>query len=250
MGANGKALRLAGITLDVTLRKEAEIRYQHLNESLEERVRERTREIRQQSRLIEQAREAILTRSWDGRILSWNQGAERIYGWTRDEAVGSCSSERLRTKLPCTMAEIEISLRDQGTWAGELIHHRRDGKRIVVESRWVLDRDDDGEGTVLEINSDITERRAAEEALRLSESTLKESQRLAELGSWEWDVATDRVTWSDELFRIAARPRARRGFVRRAPVALHARELHPARSGGSPDSGSRRALRARARADT
>ena len=191
---------MIGTNLDVTDRKEAEGQIRLLNETLERRVRERTAELAQQSRLIDQAREAIIARSEDGAISSWNQGAERVYGWTREEAVGRPCHELLKTRLP---GEDRAELERAGSWGGELVRERQDGGRIVVASRCVLDREGPADKAVLEIGTDITERRDSEEKLRRSEAALRESQRLASVGSWEWDPALDVVTWSDELHRIA-----------------------------------------------
>ena len=202
---DGSPLRLIGVNLDITDRKEAEEQIRILNEDLEHRVRERTSELRQRIRLIDQAHDAIVIRSKTGRISSWNQGAELLYGWSKEEAIGRVSDELLKTQFPRPLAEIEEELDRIGSWAGELVHERRDGVRIVSASRWVLDRDESPDGTTLEINSDITERRASEEALLRSEAALKESQRLAGVGSWELDPVTDAVMWSAELYRIAGR---------------------------------------------
>ena len=176
-----------------------------LNEGLERRVRERTAELRQQARLIDQAHDAILVRSREGVISAWNQGAERLYGWTRAEAVGRVSHEILKTHFAEPLSIVEDHLAKFGSWDGELSHERKDGARILVASRWALDRDGEVNGAILEINTDITERRASEKALEQSEKALVESQRLAGVGSWEWDPVADIVVWSDELYRMAGR---------------------------------------------
>ncbi|MGO8899898.1 MAG: PAS domain S-box protein [Isosphaeraceae bacterium] len=123
--------------------------------------------LRQQSHLIDLAHDAIFIRDRDGTIRSWNRGAEQMYGWSREEALGHISHDFLATRFPVSLQELEDRLARHGSWEGELIHSRRDGARIVVASRQVLDREERGEPTVvLEINSDVTERKRAEEALR------------------------------------------------------------------------------------
>ena len=140
------------------------------NVALQAEVAERKRaeaELRQQSHLIDLAHDAIFIRDRDGTIRSWNRGAEQMYGWTKVEALGRISHDLLGTRFPVSLADLEDRLARDGSWEGELIHSRRDGARIVVASRQVLDREERGEPTVvLEINSDITERKRAEEALR------------------------------------------------------------------------------------
>jgi two-component system sensor histidine kinase/response regulator len=148
--------------------RESECRLRHLNEHLERLVRERTAELSRQVRLIDQAHDAILVRSREGVISSWNQGAERLYGWAKEEALGCVSHHLLKTDFPRPLAEIEDDLAKLGSWEGELIHESRDGVQVMVASRWIVDRDRSADTAVLEINSDITSRKEAEEALRAS----------------------------------------------------------------------------------
>ena len=119
------------------------------------------------SHFIDLAHDAIFIRDRDGTIRSWNRGAEQMYGWTKVEALGRISHDLLGTRFPVSLADLEDRMVRDGSWEGELIHSRRDGAQIVVASRQVLDREVRGEPTVvLEINTDVTERKRAEEALR------------------------------------------------------------------------------------
>ena len=122
-----------------------------------------------------------------------------------EEAVGTPLARTPEDAIPeRPWHDIEAELEGSGVvGGGARTTSARDGARIVIASRWVLDRDGADDGTILEINTDITERRASEEALRRKEVALRESQRLAGVGSWEWDSIADVVTWSDELYRIA-----------------------------------------------
>ncbi len=86
---------------------------------------------------------------------------------------------------------------------GELEHVTRVGRKVVVTSRWALQAaDDGGVGFILETNTDVTERKRAEEELRKSESSLSAAQRIAHLGNWDYDISRDEAYWSDELYRI------------------------------------------------
>jgi len=117
--------------------------------------------------LLAHAHDAIIIRRSDGEIRYWNGGAERLYGYTRAQAVGQLSHLLLRTESPgATLAAIHDELRRQGVWEGLLHHHRADGERVTVYSRWVARPDQHGGHVILEINRDDTARLHAEEELR------------------------------------------------------------------------------------
>src|SRR5258705_2878038 len=124
-------------------------------------------ELRDQAHLLELAHDGILVRDPSSAIVFWNRGAERMYGWTREEAVGEITHTLLQTEFPRSFEEVEAELHDGGYWEGELVHTTRDGSRLVVASRQVLQRDPSGNPVaILEINRDITDRKRAEEAVR------------------------------------------------------------------------------------
>lgn len=124
----------------------------------------------QQAALLQLAHDAILVTEPDGRISFWNHGAEEIYGWRSDEAVGQDVHDLLQTTYPMPLDEIRACVLDNGLWEGELRHVNRSGRTVIVASRWSLQRDEEGKPSViLEINRDTTERKQAEEALRETE---------------------------------------------------------------------------------
>ena len=156
-------------------RAEAELRQAH--EKLEDRVRKRTAaleertaalqqkttELAEKARMLDMATDAIFVKTANGKISYWNQGAERLYGWTMSEAVGRFPAELLHSKYPAPLEEIESS----DDWEGEIGHTKRDGSRVVVASRWTKIRGNSGEAVGwLEINTDITARKRAEGAAR------------------------------------------------------------------------------------
>jgi PAS domain S-box-containing protein len=151
-------------------RKQIEDELRKSQKELEQRVEERTAalernvaETGEKGTLLDLANDAIFVKSLNGAISYWNQGAERLYGWSKEEAIGRSTHELLRTEFPIPLAEIET--RDY--WEGELRHTRRDGVQIVVASRWTTLRDDEGKPVAwLELNTDITSRKRAEEAAR------------------------------------------------------------------------------------
>jgi PAS domain S-box-containing protein len=139
-----------------------------------ERKRHETR-LLEQARLLDLSSDAILVRDGRDRILDWNRAAEKIYGFTREEALGKISHELLRTKFPEPLLEILEILSRDGHWSGELVHTCRDGSRIVTLSRWVAERDKKGALIrVLESNNDITERVRVQEEVRRANQDLEQ----------------------------------------------------------------------------
>ncbi len=122
-------------------------------------------QIRLQAGLIDLAHDAILIHDSVSRVMFWNKGAEELYGWSSQEALGRITHSLLRTHFPSNRADIDAHLEAHGHWEGELVHTCRDGRVVIVESRQVLVRDVQGYSTtILEINRDITERRHLEQA--------------------------------------------------------------------------------------
>jgi PAS domain S-box-containing protein len=127
-----------------------------------------------QARLLNLSNDSILIRDEQDRIVYWNQGAESLYGWRREEAIGRISRELFQTEYSTPLEQIISTIQCTGRWSGELIHITRDGRQVFIESRWSQEREPGGKpGPILEINSDITERKRAEEALRVSEAQLR-----------------------------------------------------------------------------
>jgi PAS domain S-box-containing protein len=113
--------------------------------------------------------EPMLAWRLDGPIEFWNAGAERLYGFAQNEAVGRSSHALLQTTFPIDFNDLRSQLRDRRHWLGELRHVSKDGRKVVVESRMQLFDD----SIVLEANRDITERRRIEVALLESEQRLR-----------------------------------------------------------------------------
>ena len=159
---------------------------------------------REQTGLLELTHDAVFVRSLDGVIAYWNQGAEELYGWNGDEAVGKIKHELLRTKFPSPLDEIMRVVLATGHWEGELHHTRRDGTHVSVASRWSLQKGRDGQPSeILEIESDTTERKRTGEALRRSQAAyFAEAQRLSMTGSFGWNVTSGEIFWSEETYQI------------------------------------------------
>jgi len=146
----------AAVKQEILERKEAEL-------SL--RIREAS--FREQAELLDLTHDAIFVRSLDGKILYWNRGAERLYGWTRDDVRGKVTHEILETRFPKPVEEILAGVIESGSWEGELAHRCQDGSQVTVSSRWALRRDSAGKPlSILESNRDITHRKREEEKFR------------------------------------------------------------------------------------
>jgi PAS domain S-box-containing protein len=123
--------------------------------------------LRQRAALLDQANDAIVVRDLDDRIIFWNQGAERTYGWTREEALQKVAHVLLKTRYPMPFEEVRKRILQDEAYACELDQTCKDGRRIVVESRWALQRDDEGRAiAILQINRDITIRKQLEDQIR------------------------------------------------------------------------------------
>ena len=145
LNSDGKPYQYVAIRHDITKRKFAE------------------EKIRQQAELLDKAQDAILVRDLDDGISYWNKSAELLYGWTHDEAIGRDAKELLYKELPAEFEEAERAILDNGEWSGELSQVTKDGREIVVFSRWTLVRDDHGQPhQKLIVNTDVTEQKRLE----------------------------------------------------------------------------------------
>ncbi len=157
---DGVAIGASAIARDITDSKRAE------------------QELRAQADLLDLSHDCILVRDLDGTIRFWNRGAEEIYGFSKECAVGAISYGLLNTIFPRPLIEIEAELLQNRRWEGELTHITQAGNRITVGSRWVLQLDRNGAPCqVMETNNDITVRKQAEEASRQARTEAEEANR-------------------------------------------------------------------------
>ncbi len=119
--------------------------------------------------LFDRASDAIILSDSNGTITYWNKGAQRVYGWSETEAVGQNVDALLHTVFYDGAAALEEALRKAAHWKGELRQVRRDGTEINIESRCSLTGEDPA-SLRLQINSDISVRKQAEETLRECEA--------------------------------------------------------------------------------
>ena len=151
--------------------------YQTAIIDLSERKRHE-QQLAEQARLLDLSTDAIIVRDKNDRITYWNKGATKIYGYAQQEAQGKVVYGLLKTEFPEPLPKIYQKLLRDNRWEGEIVHTRRDGRRITVFSRWALDRDAQGNRAyVLETNNDITRRKEAEAALQKAKELLEQRVR-------------------------------------------------------------------------
>ncbi len=141
-------------------------------------------QIAEQATFLDKAQDAIFVRDLDGKMLFWNKGAERMYGWTRQEVLSRKMDDLLYTH-PKELKEAYRATMSQGDWHGELQHFTKDGEELMIESRWTLIRDNEGLAkSVLAINTDITEK-------KMIEAQFMRAQRMESIGTLAGGIAHD-----------------------------------------------------------
>jgi PAS domain S-box-containing protein len=139
----------------------------------------------EQATLLDQSHEAIIVRDLDNRIGYWSRGAERLYGWTAEEAIGRPVGELTYRESLSQLSEATGIVIEKGAWNGELRHITKDGREVIVEGHWTLVRDAEGNPkTILAINTDITEKKKFE-------SQFLRTQRLESIGTLASGIAHD-----------------------------------------------------------
>ena len=165
--AAGKPQQMVGVWTDVTGRKQTEER------------------LREQADIIERAQDAVIVRDFTSDLITvWNSGAERLYGWSANEAIG----RRLEELIFAARNDRRTLLKQlvsTGEFHGEIKHRAKDGREVIVDSRATLIRNDDGTPrAVLGINTDVTEKKKVEKHLL-------HTQRLESIGTLASGVAHD-----------------------------------------------------------
>jgi PAS domain S-box-containing protein len=162
----GRAIRMIGGMSDITERKEQEAR------------------ITEQATLLDIAHEAIVVKDLSHKVLYWNKGAARIFGWTTEEAIGGQTSNLFHSDAT-QLERATKTVLDAGEWHGDLSAKRKDGTAITISARWTLVRTNNGEPkSIFSIMSDVTESRKMEKQLL-------RAQRMESIGTLAGGIAHD-----------------------------------------------------------
>lgn len=129
--------------------------------------------LNRQAMLLDLSNEAILAWYLDGPIIYWNRGAEIMYGYKNDDAIGCLPQKLLNSHFPISYDELKAELLEKGAWNGMIEHHTKDGRHLIVETRMQIIINDIGLNTVLETNRDVTETIEAENTIRKTTIELK-----------------------------------------------------------------------------
>ncbi len=147
--ASGEVTAICGISTDITERKKAE-------EALSK-----------QAALIDLSPDAIIVRKLNGVITFWSHGAENLYGWSKEEAIGKTTHNILKTEFSMPLNEIIVQVASRGYWSGELTHTTKTGRRLFVRSHWLgrFDKNKENVLEILETNVDITDQKQMQDKL-------------------------------------------------------------------------------------
>lgn len=147
--------------------------------------REALKRIREQAAWLDKARDAICVTDLAGRITYWNASAERVHGWSAQEAMGRQAGDLLFPGDGARWRQLADEVRQTGQWNGDLLLHDKDANTLTIESRWTLVTDNDGSRqSILMIGTDITERRKLE-------TQVLRNQRMESIGMLAGSVAHD-----------------------------------------------------------
>jgi PAS domain S-box-containing protein len=194
-------LQFAVIFMDITQRVQ-----------MEADLKEQADKLREQADTLDLAH--ILVRDMENRILLWNHGAEEMYGFTKEEALGKVSHELFHTMFPDSLEEIEEALATNGSWEGELIHTRRDGSQLIVASHQVVHTNAQNRPVaIIEVNNDVTALKQAEESnavlARFPEENPAPVMRIAGNGKLQYANAASRMileAWNCALGEAIPKP--------------------------------------------
>jgi PAS domain S-box-containing protein len=183
--AGGNFLGTQGTARDVTERREAMDR------------------LRFQAQILDSVGEAVIARDMEHRIIYWGQGAEELYGWSREEVLGRSWAEAALDGDDSGLCDRLATALAEGGWSARTRPRRKDGSQFWAECRGRLLRDETGQvrGTI-SVARDVSAQVELEERLTANSARLVRAQALGSIGDWERDADMNYVHWSDEMYRV------------------------------------------------
>jgi PAS domain S-box-containing protein len=165
--ARGSATQVLGVVEDITDRRQGEER------------------LREQAALLDLTHEAVFVQDMEYRVRYWNRGAEKLYSWPAEEAMGQDVTHLLNVGNRGDLSEARSVVLQDGVWTGILQQRTREGRDLVVQSSWTLVRDESGTPrSILAVNTDVTE-------MRKLEAKFLRSQRMESIGTLAGGIAHD-----------------------------------------------------------
>ena len=183
----GKSLKyMLGYGVDITERVKAEKKNNEL------------------ASIVQNSTDAIISTDLKGNIKSWNEGAHMLLGYTENEVIGKSVKIIVPKEKENETKELNREVtQNKKSITIETVRRTKSGQNVDVSLSIFPLFDADGKmNQASAILRDISSIKAAGKALRKSETLLKQTQKIAKLGSWEWDVKENTVYWSDELYDI------------------------------------------------
>ena len=129
-------------------------------------LQNQNRLLNRQTKLLDLSHEAVFAWHLDGEIVYWNQGAEEMYGFSSDVAVGKNPQQLLGSRFPADYGQVRAALVEDKFWSGNIEHTMKNGRQLIIETRMQLIPDEFGASLVLETNRDVTERIRTENEIR------------------------------------------------------------------------------------
>lgn len=193
LNKQGEVVNYLGIERDITEKKENERYMAYL------------------AAIVESSEDAIIGKTKDGVITSWNNGAERLYSYADFEVIGKSIFEiipdELQTEYNKLLSQV---LRGKTLYHHKTVRQRKDGSNVMVSI--TLSPIYDSNGKIIGVSSigrDITKEEEQQEKLEKAKERFQQAEKYTHMGSWEWDLKTNQMTWSDEMYRIMGlRPHA------------------------------------------
>lgn len=161
----------------------------------QEKIQEYWDQLQEQQDLLDSAQIHILARDLNEHIIFWNKGAEKLYGWSKEEVLGKISHEVLRTEFPLPLKKINALFLKNGEWVGELKQFTKAGEAVFIHSYWrqVFDVDGKPRATVV-VNNNISEYKKTQQKLKQTEQQLTRSEAIFHNTSEGVIITDDRGT--------------------------------------------------------